>query len=438
MSGYRPAHPGDRARAVRSLLLAPFDRRSGARVAYCLLSSVPAVAGFVVVIAVAVLLGSALTLTVLGAVPGVGLLVAGLTLARALGRLHRALARRFLGVQVVDPARVAQPHPGLVAGVVARLRDPAAWRAVAYVLVKMPLAVLGLWAVTWWLVGVVDLVAPVRRLVGQRDVDLVWPVPGGGPRLDSFGESLGAAAVGLVVLLAAPWLARAVTALDGRLVRALLGAGALEERVRDLEETRAIAVDEAADRLRRLERDLHDGAQVRLAALAMNLDMVREQLDARDRPELHRLVETARDNAVGTLAELRDLSRGLHPPVLDAGLADALATLAATSALPVELSVDLTGRPTRAIEALAYYGAAELLANVHKHSGARACRVDLRTSATALDLRVTDDGHGGAHAVRGGGIAGLVDRVRTVDGDLTVRSPGGGPTTVDIRLPLHA
>lgn len=425
--------------AVRTAVTAPLTRRAWLQAMYCLLTFVPAVVGFVLIAGVTVTLGSVLTLTVLGMVPGVALLSAGLALARGLGALQRRLVRALLGEQVEDPPRSPATRPGLVAGIEARLRDTAAWRAVAYVLLKLPLAAIGLWAVVWWLVGVIDLLAPLRWVVGQRSIDLISPLPGGGqPRLPSFGAALATAALGCVILLIAPWLTRAVALVDRRLVRALLGPGALAERVRDLEETRALAVDDAADRLRRLERDLHDGAQVRLAALAMSLDMVREQLDDRDRPELHGLVEMARDNAAETLTELRNLSRGLHPPALDGGLADALATLAARAALPVEVSVHVPDRPTPAIESLAYYCAAELLANAIKHSAANTCRIDLSTDDGRLRMSVTDDGRGGAHLVAGGGLAGLVQRVRTVDGELTVHSPAGGPTTVAVRLPLRA
>jgi signal transduction histidine kinase len=424
-------------RAVRTVLTAPLTRRTWAQAAYCLLSFVPALVGFVLIVVVALALGSAFTLTVLGAVPGILCLVAGLALARGLGALQRRLARGLIGERVEEPPRPDARH-GLVAGVWARLRDASAWRAVAYVLVKLPLATLGLYAVLWWVIGAINVIAPLRWAAGQHDLDLVSPLPGGGPRLHSLGATFAATALGCAILLIAPWLTRAVVAVDRRLLHALLGPGVLAERVRDLEETRALAVDDAAEQLRRLERDLHDGAQVRLAALAMSLDMVREQLDDRDRPELHRLVETARDNATETLTELRDLSHGLHPPVLDGGLADALITLAARAGLVVDVSVDVPNRPTPAIESLAYYCAAELLANVIKHSGARHCGIELSTGDGTLRMRVSDDGRGGAHITEGGGLAGLVQRARTVDGDLTLHSPDGGPTTVTVRLPLHA
>ncbi|MFQ3560190.1 sensor domain-containing protein [Streptomyces gramineus] len=423
--------------AVPAVLTAPFTRRAWQETAYCALSFVPSLVGVTLIAVIVVALGCALTLTVLGAVPGLLFLVAGLALARTLAALQRRLARGLLDEHIAEPPR-PEAGRGLVDGVKARLGDVAGWRAIAYLLARLPVAVLGLWAVTWWVIGAFHVLAPLRWAAGQRDFSLISPIPGLGLDPRSLGSAFAAAALGCVFLLAAPWLTRAFVAVDRRLMRALLAPGAVADRVRELEETRALAVDDAAERLRRLERDLHDGAQVSLAALAMSLDMVREQLDDRDRPELHRLVETARDNAADTLTELRDLSRGLHPPALDAGLPDALATLAARTALPVDVTADVPDRPTPAIESLAYYCASELLANVIKHSGAARCDVDLSTGDGTLRLTVTDDGHGGAHITAGGGLAGLVQRVRTVDGELTVHSPDRGPTTVKVRLPLHA
>ncbi|MFJ8825876.1 sensor histidine kinase [Streptomyces sp. NPDC102467] len=427
----------DRSTVVRTILRAPPMRRAWTEAAYSLLSYVPAVAGFLLVV-VALALGAALTLTLIGAVLGVLFLMGGLGLARALGALQRRLAVGLLGEQVTTPSG-RRAVGGFVARAEARLRDAAAWRAVAYIMAKLPLAMVSLYALSWWAVGAVNLIAPVRWAFTPDDLNLVTPLPwGGSPQLHSFGASLGTTMAGCVILVAAPWLTRGIVAVDRRLVRGLLGPDHMADRVRDLEETRALAVDEANERLRRLERDLHDGAQVRLVALAMSLDMVREQLDDRDRPELRRLVESARDNASEALTELRDLSRGLHPAALDGGLADALTTLAARSALPVEVTVDVPVRPTPAIESLAYFCTAELLANVIKHSAAGRCRVELSTGGGTLRLRVSDDGRGGAHIVSDGGLAGLVRRVRTVDGVLEVASPTGGPTSVTVRLPPHA
>jgi signal transduction histidine kinase len=213
---------------------------------------------------------------------------------------------------------------------------------------------------------------------------------------------------------------------------------AAAERASELQEQRARAVDESAARLRRIERDLHDGAQVRLAALAMTLGEIKENLEQSGDDRTLALAGAAHQNAKDTLAELRDLARGIHPPVLDRGLGPALGILAGTSAIPVGLTVGFTQRPSPAIEAMAYFCAAELLANATKHSGARSVSIAVREQDTGLVLAVTDDGAGGARLVTGGGLAGLRERVQTVDGRLAVDSPPGGPTIVTIELPRHA
>ena len=213
------------------------------------------------------------------------------------------------------------------------------------------------------------------------------------------------------------------------------------ERSRELQERRARAVDESAARLRRIERDLHDGAQVRLAALALTLGEIKENMEAADADDGGRtrmLVGAAHSNAKETLAELRDLARGIHPAVLDRGLDAALSALAATSATPVSLTVNLAERPSPAIEAMAYFCAAELLANVTKHSGASQVGIRVSDNEGDLVMTVTDDGAGEARLTPGGGLAGLLERVQTVDGRLAVLSPTGGPTVITIALPGRA
>jgi signal transduction histidine kinase len=213
---------------------------------------------------------------------------------------------------------------------------------------------------------------------------------------------------------------------------------AAAERARELQDQRARAVDESAARLRRIERDLHDGAQVRLAALAMTLGEIKENLEQSGDARTLALAGAAHQNAKDTLTELRDLARGIHPPVLDRGLGPALGTLAGASAIPAGLTVDCAERPSPAIEAMAYFCAAELLANATKHSGAGRVSIAVREQDAGLVMAVTDDGAGGARLVPGGGLAGLRERVQTVDGRLGVDSPPGGPTIVTIELPRHA
>jgi len=216
-------------------------------------------------------------------------------------------------------------------------------------------------------------------------------------------------------------------------------------RVRELERSRARLVDDSAARLRRIERDLHDGAQGQMVAVAMKLGLATKKLggmiDGTGQTDLDRVLElvaAAHRGAKEAITELRDLARGIHPPVLDQGLGIALTTLAARSDVPVELVVELPERPSAAIETIAYFCAAELLANVAKHSGARHATLEVAHEPGLLQLRVSDDGCGGARIEDRGGLAGLAERVGTVDGRLRISSPPGGPSVVAVELPSYA
>jgi signal transduction histidine kinase len=225
----------------------------------------------------------------------------------------------------------------------------------------------------------------------------------------------------------------------------------LPRRVRELEQSRAHVVDDSAARLRRIERDLHDGAQAQMVAVTMKLGLAVKKLgglsdgtgpghvDQADLDRVLDLVVAAHRGARDAVAELRDLCRGIHPPVLDQGLGIALSTLAARSDLPVDLVIDLSGRPSAAIETIAYFCAAELLTNAAKHSGARQARLEaVGGPGPLLRVLVSDDGRGGARVEARGGLAGLAERIRTVDGSLQVSSPPGGPTVITVELPSRA
>jgi signal transduction histidine kinase len=382
-------------------------------------------------------------------VPAVMVLLLGSATAvgRGLGAVHRYLAARLLGRTVPPPA-----PPRFAGGPVARigtlLRDGAGWRAVAYSVLKLPLAVPEGYGVFCWIVGLVNLSYPFwwglfRNHPPHVRLDPVAVLtPFGAFRVATFAGTFAAFAAGAAMILAAPWIARGATSLDLALMRGLLGPGGLAQRVQDLEKTRAQAVDETAALLRRLERNLHDGTQMRLAALAMNLGRAKEHLgdrgDPADLAKARELVDAAHRSAKDALVELRDLARGIHPPVLDNGLPDALATLAAGSAIPVRLTTDILVRPSPAIETISYFCAAELLANAAKHSRANTVTVRATQHDGVLRLCVTDDGVGGADPGHGSGLSGLAGRVRTVDGRLDIASPPGGPTRITVELPLRA
>jgi signal transduction histidine kinase len=427
---------------------APFTQRAWAELAYCLAGVPLGIPGFVVIV-VLLAVGTALTATLVGTVPGLLLLVAALAAVRGLGAMYRRLAGWLLGERVPTPPPL-RPGRGALGRVGARLRDVTAWRALAYVLVKVPVSILGGYAAAFWGVGLINMSYPIwwggfrnhPPDVQLRPVPVITVLPMGQFRVVTYAGTFVALAVGVATVLLAPWVTRAVAAADRWLVRGLLGPAALSERVRDLEETRALAVDDSAAMLRRLERDLHDGTQARLVALTMSLGMAREKLGDGGRPpdpdRARELVANAHQTATEAIAELRDLARGIHPPVLDGGLAGALETLVARSAVGVELTVDIPVRPTAAIETIAYFCAAELLANVIKHSGARHATIEAAQRGDVLRLRVSDDGAGGARLGAGSGLDGLAQRVRTVDGSLAISSPSGGPTVVTVELPLHA
>ncbi|NUH43011.1 sensor domain-containing protein [Streptomyces samsunensis] len=209
----------------------------------------------------------------------------------------------------------------------------------------------------------------------------------------------------------------------------------LEQRVRRLTETRHDAVDTSAAELRRIERDLHDGAQARLVAMGMSLGTV-EALIERDPAKAKELLAAARTNSAEALAELRDLVRGIHPPVLaERGLGDAVRALTLRMAVDVEVDVDLAGRPEEPVESAAYFAVSEVLTNAAKHAGASRMWLDLHHEDGMLRIAVTDDGHGGAEITPGGGLSGVERRLGTFDGVLAVSSPTGGPTMVTMEIP---
>jgi signal transduction histidine kinase len=367
--------------------------------------------------------------------------------AKAGAKSRRWEGRSGITVRNLSPSRVAElaAEAGVAVGplqtsksiswISGAMRDMPAWRARIYIAAKLPLAGAGLVAVAaGWLGGLFLLTYPAWRQVAPIG-------PFGGFQLTNLASSFLLVPAGAALLLAAPWLTHYVTAADRYLIRGLLGPHSAAERVRALEESRARVVDDSAARLRSIERDLHDGTQAQLVALAMKLGLAKEKLGGTapvDLARISQLVDDAHRSAVEAIAELRTVTRGIHPPVLDNGLADALATLAARSAVPVELITDIPERPTAAIETIAYFSAAEMLTNVAKHSGGRHATLEAVHVPGLLRIRVTDDGHGGAHPTPHGGLTGLAERIRPVDGRLDIASPRGGPTVITVELPSHA
>jgi signal transduction histidine kinase len=242
---------------------------------------------------------------------------------------------------------------------------------------------------------------------------------------------------------------RLVVYLDRRMMHVLLGPDAATSRLRSLEESRSKTLDASTETLRRIERNLHDGTQAQLVALAMRLGQAKEKLDglapgqrSADLEAIQRLVDEAHRGAKEAITDLRDLARGIHPPALDTGLENALATLAARSPVPTEVAVSIPTRPSPAIEAICYFCAAELLANVAQHAQASRASLSCAQHGPWLRIVVRDNGRGGATVNGNGssssGLAGLADRVGAVDGHLSIASPSGGPTAITIDLPTHS
>ena len=434
-------------RRVAGIVLgAPLTRRTLHELLYCFFGGLAGVAGFVVTV-VLLMAGFTVSASIIGTVVGLLLLTVALRLSRRLGSLHRRLLGRFLGHRVEAPPRF-QPGTGVLGRLDRRLRDRAAWRGVWYSLIKLPVAAVQLDAITLTVFGLVDITYPVDWLLfrnhpaGTSLSPLVAVVPlpfVGSISVSSWLATYVAALAGALCVVIAAWLARGINVADHALAGRLLGPNTMAERVSELERTRTLAVEDSAAALRRVERDLHDGAQMRLAALAMNLGMAREKLDDDDGVTVRELIDAAHRNAVDALADLRDLARGIHPPVLDNGLASALDSLAASSAIPASVTASIGPRPAPAIETIAYFCAAELIANATKHSFANQITINISTErAGVLRLDVSDDGIGGADVTRGRGLSGLVQRVSTVDGRVDVSSPSGGPTVVTVVLPMKA
>ncbi|MFJ4875433.1 sensor domain-containing protein [Streptomyces sp. NPDC088745] len=413
--------------------------RSFKALLHALLAFPLALVGMLLVVA-GLLAGGALSVTALGP----WLIAATLRGAGALASVQRALAGRLLGVRVEDPPPLP-PVGGPFAWRRAVLADRRARRAAGWVCLAPLLALPGpAVAVGGYVYGLLFLLHPLLRHVNHTTVR----TPDGGERrvslevfgaqLDTWPRWLAVVAVGALLLAAAPRLVRLALRPYERVLRSLLGPGAADRRIRALEETRARAVEDAAATLRRIERDLHDGTQARLVGLGMHLTMIRE-LVAGGAPDEQVLavVETARNNAKQAVADLRVLVKGIHPPVLDQGLDAALATLAADSPLRVEVRVGIGERPSPAVESIAYFCAAELLANAAKHSGADAVEIEAVGDGEALSVVVRDEGCGGAAVGAGSGLTGLRGRVGAVDGMLQCDSPAGGPTVVRVVLPYR-
>ncbi|ONI86192.1 sensor histidine kinase [Saccharothrix sp. ALI-22-I] len=361
-----------------------------------------------------------------------------LLLFTALGRRYTGYFRRWaagvLEVEIPSPYRLPA-NRGPMTRVRTVATDPATWRDLAFLPVNAITGVVcGVVPLALWFNGVFGFVVPLLWLNNAEKVEYNLV------DIDTPGNFALAPLMGVAYLLVAWWATPRMTRLHARVVKWLLApsaTAALTDRVRVLADSRADTVDAQAAELRRIERDLHDGAQARLVALGMNLGMA-EELLAQDPQAAQELLAEARQSSTQALAELRNLVRGIHPPVLaDRGLDGALRALALAHPLPVEVDLELAGRPQAPVESAAYFAVAETLTNVAKHSGATGAWVRVRHENDRLSLMIGDDGHGGAVASEGGGLRGIERRLAAFDGTLVIASPVGGPTIVTMELPCE-
>jgi signal transduction histidine kinase len=371
------------------------------------------------------------------ALVGLPLLGVVVWLAHWFAGVERARFALFTGARIPAwPAPGAPGRTGFRWGIIPRWRtwrESATWAELGYALLRLPVsaAAAGI-SVMAWAVGLILLLLPTYA----------WAMPSGGP---TFGETVLhtraeltlSVVAGIVLVLAAPQLTRGLALADGALARLLLGPRRdLAARVIELETSRERVVDSAETERRRIERDLHDGAQQRLVALAMELGRAKARF-ADDIDAARELVDQAHVQAKEALTELRNLVRGVHPPVLtDRGLDAALSGLAALCPVPVDVHVDVPVRPRASIEAVAYFTVAEALTNVAKHSRASHAKVVVEGHGFpgTLTVMISDDGIGGAD-ITSPGLSGLADRISGVDGRLSVESPVGGPTIVAAEMP---
>ncbi|MFP3988581.1 sensor domain-containing protein [Streptomyces sp. E11-3] len=432
---FRDDAPDERHHVLPPALRAPIEARTWSEFGYLLLSFPLSLMAFVYSVTM-VSLGAGLLITFIG----VPVLAGALASGRGFAALERARARGLLHLDIADPPPLRPKQRSLMGWMGAVLKSGTSWRNLLYTVLHFPWATFAFTvAVVFWTTGWTLLTYPLWQwlfpVYGDQDGIQLYGDDTHTFYLDSPLEVGLTALVGLLITMATPWLIRALTMVDRVLVIGLLGPSRLDSRVVELESDRGVVVDTAAADLRRIERDLHDGAQARLVNLAMDLGLAKEKL--REDPQTAaRMVDEAHGEVKTALQELRDLARGIHPAVLtDRGLDAALSSVASRCTVPVQVEVDLPYRPAAAIEGIAYFTVSELLQNVSKHAQASRATVDVWRVEDRLMLQVTDNGTGGADTSKGSGLAGLAERLDAVDGILVVDSPAGGPTAITAELP---
>lgn len=361
---------------------------------------------------------------------GVPLFLMTIVCWRGGAMLERRLMRPAFGITIRDPYR-PWPDAGLARRLMWLLSDPATWKDFGYLLLLFPLGFVEFTlSAVLWTCSIGFTFQPVFVLLGiptSLTPDTM---------IDTIPESIPWMILGLAITAGTLYVVRGMAWLHGMLAVALLGQGD-EERVTHLRASRARGVDAAEAERRRIERDLHDGAQQRLLAVAMDLGRAQAKMES-DPETARELLASAHAGAKAAIAELRDLARGIYPAILtDRGLDAALSALAARAPVHVDVTVDIDQRPPPAVESIAYFVVAESLTNMTKHSLATEASVRVTKDRDHVLVEIQDNGMGGAEASPGGGLAGLADRAATIDGTLTVHSPPGGPTVISARLPYE-
>ncbi|KRC65940.1 hypothetical protein ASE12_14935 [Aeromicrobium sp. Root236] len=390
-----------------------------------------------VLLAVPALVLLCILTTALGvAIVGVGLalLLIFVPLNQQLANVHRRLAGRILGIHIERPYLPTKSVSGF--GLLKRwVADPARWRDFAWTYMSVTVG----WALAWISFGLGlgvlwYLVFPFVYWVTPSDV---FNQNYGIYTLDTQAESFYEWGFLLVAFSLWWWLLPVLMRWRAELDRAMLSPTRefLERRVAEVSQSRAETIDHSAAELRRIERDLHDGAQARLVALGMNLGMAEEML-AKNPEGAAAMLAEARAVTTSALGDLRSVVRGIHPPVLaDRGLAGAIQALALDMSLPVSVMINLAGRPAAPVESALYFATSELLANIGKHSDATRATIEVTHDGEALKVVVEDDGKGGASVSSGTGLAGVARRLGAFDGTMDVVSPVGGPTVVTLEVP---
>ena len=371
---------------------------------------------------------------------GAPLTLLAAAMARGLANWHRGWAGRLLGEPVPRPYRQPPPEAGVIGRLMTILRDPATWRDWLWLLLNAVFGfALTLLAFVFFGGMLFYLIYPLLWSVTPQEA---FGHPYGFLTINNLGEAFVVSWPVAVVFFALWWSsAPGLLRTHARLARSLLGPTeqtALRLRVQQLAESRADTVDTQAAELRRIERDLHDGAQARLVSLGMSLGLA-EELLANDPEAARRLLAEARESTSTALSELRDLVRGIHPPVLaDRGLDGAIRALALANPVTTDVAIDVPSRLPAPVESAAYFAIAEALANAIKHSGASKITLVVRHRDGLLDILVSDNGRGGADLSAGTGLRGIQRRLAAFDGTLAVDSPSGGPTDVRIALPCES